>query len=58
MRVSLCLDLGPGSASAGLYTPRRMLNPTSDSLDFQIYSEATRTQVWGPLARRRPRRAY
>ncbi|MCW1976995.1 Csu type fimbrial protein [Xanthomonas campestris] len=45
--VSLCLDLGPGSASAGLYAPRRMLNPTSDSLDFQIYSEATRTQVWG-----------
>ncbi|NJC48240.1 UNVERIFIED_ORG: spore coat protein U-like protein [Xanthomonas campestris] len=46
-QVSLCLDLGPGSASNGLYAPRRMLNPTSDSLDFQIYSEATRTQVWG-----------
>lgn len=46
-QVSLCLDLGPGSASGGVYAPRRMLNPTSDSLDFQIYSEATRTQIWG-----------
>ncbi|MBZ3927457.1 Csu type fimbrial protein [Xanthomonas citri] len=46
-QVSLCLDLGPGSASSGVYAPRRMLNSTSDSLDFQIYSEATRTQIWG-----------
>ncbi|WP_161960068.1 Csu type fimbrial protein [Xanthomonas arboricola] len=46
-QVSLCLDLGPGSASNGLSAPRRLLNPTGDSLDFQIYSEATRTQVWG-----------
>ncbi|MDM7554026.1 Csu type fimbrial protein [Xanthomonas fragariae] len=46
-QVSLCLDLGPGSASNGLYAPRRMLNSTNDSLDFQIYSEATRTQIWG-----------
>ncbi|WAH63030.1 Csu type fimbrial protein [Xanthomonas hortorum] len=46
-QVSLCLDLGPGSASSGLYAPRRMLNSTSDSLDFQVYSDATRTQIWG-----------
>lgn len=46
-QVSLCLDLGPGSASSGIYAPRRMLNSTSDGLDFQIYSEATRTQIWG-----------
>ncbi|WP_179454648.1 Csu type fimbrial protein [Xanthomonas arboricola] len=46
-QVSLCLDLGPGSASNGLYAPRRMLNATGDSLDFQIYKDAARTQVWG-----------
>ncbi|WP_349810600.1 spore coat U domain-containing protein [Xanthomonas dyei] len=46
-RVTLCLDLGPGSASAGVYTPRRMLNATSDALSYQIYSDAARTQVWG-----------
>jgi len=46
-RVTLCLDLGPGSASAGAYSPRRMRNPTSDSLAYQIYSNAARTLVWG-----------
>ncbi|WDM68868.1 MULTISPECIES: Csu type fimbrial protein [Xanthomonas] len=46
-RVSLCLDLGPGSASAGVYTPRRMSNATGDSLGYQIYSDAARSQIWG-----------
>ncbi|KAB7771367.1 spore coat protein U domain-containing protein, partial [Xanthomonas maliensis] len=46
-RVSLCLDIGAGSASPGLYNPRRMTNPTGDSLDFQLYKDAGRTQVWG-----------
>lgn len=46
-RVTLCLDLGPGSASAGLYAPRRMLNSTSDTLSYQIYGDAARTQIWG-----------
>ncbi|MCC4619757.1 spore coat U domain-containing protein [Xanthomonas cassavae CFBP 4642] len=46
-QVTLCLDLGPGSASAGLYTPRRLGNATGDSLGYQIYSDAARTQIWG-----------
>ncbi|MCC4586890.1 spore coat protein U domain-containing protein [Xanthomonas melonis] len=46
-RVTLCLDLGAGSASAGVYTPRRMSNATGDSLGYQIYSDAARTQIWG-----------
>ncbi|USJ01148.1 spore coat U domain-containing protein [Xanthomonas prunicola] len=53
-QVSLCLDLGPGSASGGLYAPRQLRNTTGDSLDFQIYSNASRTQIWGATASTTP----
>lgn len=43
--VTLCFNISPGSGGAG-YTPRTM-KAGSESMNFQIYSDAARSLVWG-----------
>lgn len=46
-RVRMCLGITDGAAGGGNFNPRRMLNGTADALQFQIYSDAARSQIWG-----------
>lgn len=46
-RVRMCLSIGAGVSGGGNFNPRRMLNPSADPLQFQIYSDPARTQIWG-----------
>lgn len=48
-KVRMCLNIGDGTQGGGNFNPRRMLNGTSDALQFQIYTNAARTQIWGSL---------
>ncbi|MDG2526774.1 spore coat U domain-containing protein [Stenotrophomonas sp. HITSZ_GD] len=45
-RVRLCLSIGDGSGGVGQYLPRR-LSSGSNTLQYQIYRDSARTQVWG-----------
>lgn len=45
-KIRMCLHIGAGSAGSGTL-PRRMQNAQGDRLDFQIYRDAARTQIWG-----------
>lgn len=50
-RVRMCLSLDGGSLTPAQITPRRMQNGFGDPLDFQIFRDPARSQVWGgPLA--------
>jgi spore coat protein U-like protein len=45
MHARVCFSLGePGGASVN---PRRMDGPAGNQLDFQLYTDAARTRVWG-----------
>lgn len=46
-KVRLCLSLGAGSTGGSNYTPRQMTDAASDVLQYQIYSDAARSQIWG-----------
>jgi len=46
-KVRMCLGIGDGDGGIGHFRPRRMRNAMGDTLDFQIYTDAARTQVWG-----------
>lgn len=46
-KVRMCLNIGDGSNGIGYFNPRRMLNGTGDALYFQLYSDASRSQIWG-----------
>lgn len=48
-QVRMCLNIGEGSAGGGHVNPRRLLNGTGDALQFQLYIDAARTQIWGSL---------
>lgn len=45
-RVRLCLGIGDGTGGVGQYLPRR-LSSGSNTLQYQIYRDSARTQVWG-----------
>ncbi|MCC4597733.1 spore coat U domain-containing protein [Xanthomonas campestris pv. phormiicola] len=46
--VRMCLNIGEGAQGGGLgIAPRRMLNPLSDSLGFQLYRDSARSLIWG-----------
>jgi len=46
--VRMCLNIGEGAQGGGLgIAPRRMLNPLSDSLSFQLYRDSARSLIWG-----------
>lgn len=49
VKVNLCLSIGAGSTGGTAYTPRQMTNATSDLLQYQIYQDAARSQIWGGL---------
>ncbi len=46
-KVRMCLNIGDGSNGGGNFNPRRMLNGTGDALQFQLYTDAARSQIWG-----------
>src|SRR5690606_34697301 len=46
-RVRTCLNIGAGVNGASQTNPRRMSNTFGDTLQFQIYRDAARTQIWG-----------
>src|SRR5690606_24523107 len=47
VRVRMCLNIGTGSTGAGQTNPRRMTSVFGDPLQFQIYRDPARSQVWG-----------
>jgi spore coat protein U-like protein len=46
-KVRMCLNITDGASGGGNVAPRRMLNGFSDPLQFQLYTDAARSQVWG-----------
>ncbi|MCF7222654.1 Csu type fimbrial protein [Marilutibacter chinensis] len=46
-RVRMCLNIGEGASGSGTTTPRRMTNAFGDAMQFQIYQDPARTQIWG-----------
>jgi spore coat protein U-like protein len=48
-KVRMCLNIGDGVQGIGHFNPRRMLNASNDALQFQLYTDAARTQIWGSL---------
>lgn len=47
VRVRMCLNIGDGVNGAGQVAPRRMVNGFGDPMQFQIYRDAARSQIWG-----------
>jgi spore coat protein U-like protein len=47
IRVRMCLNIGAGAQGGGQLMPRRMTNAEGDVLQFQIYKDEARTQIWG-----------
>ena len=48
--VNACLSIGGGAAGGTSIAPyRRMRNPSRDELQFQIYRDSARSQIWGSL---------
>jgi len=46
-RVRTCLNIAAGVNGSGQTNPRLMTNSFGDTLQFQIYRDAARTQIWG-----------
>jgi spore coat protein U-like protein len=46
-KVRMCLNIGDGANGIGHFNPRRMLNGFADPLQFQLYRDAARSQIWG-----------
>ena len=47
VRVRMCLNIDAGVNGAGQTNPRRMTNSFGDPMQFQIYRDAARSQIWG-----------
>ncbi|RNF84911.1 Csu type fimbrial protein [Montanilutibacter psychrotolerans] len=47
VRVRMCLNIDAGVNGAGQTNPRRLTNTFGDPMQFQIYRDAARTQIWG-----------
>lgn len=47
VRVRMCLHLGDGVNGTGFFNPRRMINAQGDPMNFQMYRDSARTQIWG-----------
>ncbi len=48
-KVRMCLNIGDGAQGGGNFNPRRMLDASNDALQFQLYRDPARTQIWGSL---------
>jgi len=46
-KVRMCLNITDGVNGAGNFNPRRMINGFGDPLQFQLYTDAARSQIWG-----------
>jgi spore coat protein U-like protein len=46
-KVRMCLNIADGASGGGNVAPRRMLDGFADPLQFQLYTDAARSQVWG-----------
>ena len=44
----LCMSIGTGAQGSSVQ-PRQMISGSGDAMMFQIYRDATRTQVWGSV---------
>jgi len=47
--VRMCLSIGTGAAAGSTYNPRRMTNASSDAMNFQLYRDSGRSQIWGSV---------
>lgn len=47
VRVRMCLNIGAGTASGSTINARKMNTSSLEPLQFQIYSDASRSQIWG-----------
>lgn len=46
-RVRMCINIGTGDSGGGQINPRRMTNPAGDPMQFQIFQDPARTEIWG-----------
>ncbi|MDR6840207.1 Csu type fimbrial protein [Pseudoxanthomonas sacheonensis] len=46
-KVRMCLNIGDGANGIGFFNPRRMTNGFGEPLNFQLYTDAARSQIWG-----------
>lgn len=46
-RVTMCLNIGTGTAGSGHFTPRRLLSSAGDAMQFQLYQGPGRNLIWG-----------
>ncbi len=44
--IRLCFSIGTGSAGSG-YSPRTMTSSAGDTMNFQMYTDAAHSNVWG-----------
>lgn len=44
--IRLCFGIGTGTGGTG-YTPRTMTSGAGDTMNFQLYTDAAHTSVWG-----------
>lgn len=49
VRVQLCVGIGSGTASSALSPTRQLVNGSTDTLAYQLYTDAARTTPWGLL---------
>ena len=46
--ITACFSIGSGSQGSGL-TPRVMKDASNDAMSFQMYTDPSRSLVWGSL---------
>lgn len=46
-KVRMCLNIGDGDNGIGFFNPRRVTNGFGEPLNFQLYTDAARSQIWG-----------
>jgi spore coat protein U-like protein len=47
VKVRMCIGLGAGSGGSTITPQRQLANASSDKLSYQLYSDASRSTVWG-----------
>lgn len=45
--IGVSYQIALSAGSAGNFSPRKLVGPTATRLNYQIYRDASRTQVWG-----------
>ena len=47
--VRMCFSIGTGAAAGSTYNPRRMTDASGDAMNFQLYRDSGRSQIWGSV---------